>query len=319
MTTAGYFNSPTLNFGSLALPNPKGVGGNALFVARLNNAGTWTQAVSSDNRSTVIPTAVALGAGGTAVIGGWFMGQATTFGATTLANANPNGSSQDIFVARLGPAGTWTGAARAGGALDDVARALTLDSNGNAYVAGYFTGPTASFGPLTLTNANPATGINARADVFVARLGAGGSWDQAMQAGGQETDQADAIALDQSGAGVAIGGAITGAATFGAIPLSTTDRNAFVARLSGSALAARPGKSLLAGTLVPNPASGAATLLLAAAPEPRTATLLDAQGRTARTYSLPARTTSALLDLRGLAPGLYVVRCGAASGKLVVE
>ena len=320
VTTAGYFDSPTLNFGSLALPNPKGVSiTNALFVARLNNAGTWTQAVSSDNTSTAIPTAGAVDAGGTAVIGGWFMGQATTFGATTLANANPNGTSQDIFVARLGPAGTWTSAARAGGVLADVVRALTLDSNGNALVAGYFTGPTASFGPLTLTNANPATGINARADVFVARLGAGGSWDLAMQAGGQDSDQANAIALDRNGAGVAIGGDITGAATFGSLPLSTTGSNAFVARLTGSVLAARPGISLQAGTLVPNPANGAATLLLAAAPDTRPVQLLDAQGCTVRTYHLPARATATIFDLRGLAPGLYVARCGAASGKLLVE
>ena len=50
-----------------------------------------------------------------------------------------------------------------------------------------------------------------------------------------------------------------------------------------------------------------------------TATLAGALGRTARTYLLPAHGTAATLDLRGLAPGLYVVRCGAAAGKLVVE
>jgi hypothetical protein len=59
-------------------------------------------------------------------------------------------------------------------------------------------------------------------------------------------------------------------------------------------------------------------------PEPTTTIkqpvlVLDALGREVRRQSLPARATTATLDLRGLAPGLYVVRCGAATGKLVVE
>ena len=99
---------------------------------------------------------MATDAAGNTVVAGWFMCQATAFGATTLVNANPNGTSRDVFVARLNPAGTWTGAARAGGMLDDVAQALTLNGTGTAFVAGHFTGPTTSFGPLTLANTNPA-------------------------------------------------------------------------------------------------------------------------------------------------------------------
>ena len=49
------------------------------------------------------------------------------------------------------------------------------------------------------------------------------------------------------------------------------------------------------------------------------AVLLDALGREVRRYAVPARATEALLDLGGLAPGLYLVRCGAAVGRLVVE
>lgn len=47
--------------------------------------------------------------------------------------------------------------------------------------------------------------------------------------------------------------------------------------------------------------------------------MFDALGRPARTYPLPARATAVTLDLAGLAPGLYVVRCGPALGKLMVE
>jgi hypothetical protein len=38
-----------------------------------------------------------------------------------------------------------------------------------------------------------------------------------------------------------------------------------------------------------------------------------------RRLELPARATSAAVDVRGLTPGFYLVRCGAATGRLVVE
>ena len=81
----------------------------------------------------------------------------------------------------------------------------------------------------------------------------------------------------------------------------------------------------------PNPARGTATVRLPAASgasargAARTIALLDALGRVTWQAKLPADQTEAALDLRGLVPGLYVVRVtGAADGRrlsrrLVVE
>ena len=68
-------------------------------------------------------------------------------------------------------------------------------------------------------------------------------------------------------------------------------------------------------TLAPNPAH--ATVLLTGAPASTTATLLAGLGRTVRTLETP--TGTATLDLRGLAPGVYTVRAGAATRRLVIE
>jgi hypothetical protein len=43
--------------------------------------------------------------------------------------------------------------------------------------------------------------------------------------------------------------------------------------------------------------------------------MADALGRAA----LPAQTTTLTLDVTGLAPGVYTVRCAAATTRLVVE
>ena len=71
--------------------------------------------------------------------------------------------------------------------------------------------------------------------------------------------------------------------------------------------------------LYPNPAHRAATLALPAAAAPRPVLLLDATGRVVRRAVLPAQATALVLDLTGLAAGLYAVQCEAATARLVVE
>jgi hypothetical protein len=72
-------------------------------------------------------------------------------------------------------------------------------------------------------------------------------------------------------------------------------------------------------TLYPNPAHSTVTLIVSAAAQPRALCVLDASGREVRCQQLPAHSTKATLDVRSLAPGLYVVRCGLALSKLLVE
>jgi hypothetical protein len=75
-------------------------------------------------------------------------------------------------------------------------------------------------------------------------------------------------------------------------------------------LAARPDTAAtLALALYPNPATGAATVETA---QPTSLRLFDLAGRLVRTEAARARTRR--LDLRGLAPGLYVVQATAADG-----
>jgi hypothetical protein len=51
----------------------------------------------------------------------------------------------------------------------------------------------------------------------------------------------------------------------------------------------------------------------------REVVVLDALGRAVRRQVVPARAAAVTLSVAGLAPGLYLVRCGAATGRLVVE
>ena len=72
----------------------------------------------------------------------------------------------------------------------------------------------------------------------------------------------------------------------------------------------------LVAQLFPNPAHGTATLRLPAG-APRLP-LTDALGRVVRRYPAPVGS-DAKLDLRGLPAGVYSVRCGQFTQRLVVE
>ncbi|GAB3572255.1 T9SS type A sorting domain-containing protein [Hymenobacter daeguensis] len=104
-----------------------------------------------------------------------------------------------------------------------------------------------------------------------------------------------------------------GPATYPAVPVTLT----FTTAGPLATRAEAPGRTL---TLAPNPAQAGTTLALAVPlARPAPVQVLDALGRTVRQQVLPAQATTAALNVAGLPPGLYLVRCADASARLVVD
>jgi uncharacterized protein (TIGR03437 family) len=103
----------------------------------------------------------------------------------------------DIFVAKITPDGTnLVYCAYIGGEGDDEARAIAVDSAGNAYVTGF----TTSFGFPVTGGVLQATFAQGKQDAFVLKLAAGGnSLAYATYLGGGGGEEGRAIAIDQSG------------------------------------------------------------------------------------------------------------------------
>jgi hypothetical protein len=303
---SGYQSSPTMFFGTIAVPY-RGIN----YIARLSATGTWIHVTTS--RIDGWFYYVTMDAPGNITVGGSFTG-IVDFGNIRLST----NVFTDLFIAKLSAANVWTQAVQAGATSLIIPNGMAQDATGNTVITGNFLGSPNYFGSLPVVNPHPSS-----TEMFVARLNAAGTWTQAIAAGGNGSAAPFTVALDNTGNNaVLVGTFISPTATFGTTTLtaSSTSRTGFIAKLGGLVTATTAPTPAEVFTLAPNPATTQVRLTWpAATAAPRTVQLLDGLGREVRRLGLPAHATSATLDVAGLAPGLYVLRCGAAAGKLVVE
>ncbi len=305
---SGSFNSPTITLGATTLTN---AGGFDLFVAQLTSAGVWQWATQVGGGNYDRDGDIAVDGSDNVVITGGFASPTITCGATTLTN---NVLGSDIFVAKLTSAGVWQWATSAGGNDSDSGSSVAIDSSGNMVVTGGFFSHAITFGATTLAN------NSVRSDIFVAKLTPAGVWQWATRAGGSDYENGSSLAVDGSGHVVVTGGFSSPVITFGATTLTNTNPGSsaiFIASLSGTTglpdADNSPNQPRL--TLSPNPAHTTVQLTGATG---ATATLLDGLGRAVGTAPVGPEG-SATLDVRALAPGLYLLRAGRATRRLVVE
>ena len=314
LVVAGVFRG-TVQLDFYTLTNQSSSSTGDLFVGRLDNYGQWQQMAQGGGSSDDYPTAFVLTPAGEVLIGGALSGTSTArFGAFTA----PLSGNNDAFVARLSPGGQWTQLLVGGGAGADDVTSLVLDAAGQVFAVGSFSvAPSGSatgitFGTTTLTSVGPS-------DNFVTRITPAG-WGPMLQFGSASYDYLTAACALPTGGVAVVGAYYAGPIAFGSISLNDPNGNTYVAHLAGLGLATAAPTPAARFALAPNPATGTVRLTWPeASNSARPVKLLDALGREVRRQVLPARATAATLDVAGLTPGLYVVRCGAAATRLQVE
>ncbi|MBO2008237.1 T9SS type A sorting domain-containing protein [Hymenobacter negativus] len=320
-----------ITFGTTTLTAPAGTD-QSYVVAQLSPANQWDWAVGSGASSTSSWT---IGAAYTASGALWVSGRGangTALGTTTLVAPTGGGPTSFAgFVGQLSANGQWGVVRQFSPASSGLAVAgpLAVDAAGNAVTLGGLVGFTGSVQATLGSQPLASTGTDLL--LFVATLNTAGQWryvapvpQPTLSSGLSPT----AISLDANN-GLYMTGTFRGGLTLGNTTLTGSYAptvtypnygDAVLAKLANATtLATRTSTAEAALTCSPNPAHGQATVQLLTVAAPTTATISDAAGRVIRTYAIAACATSATLDLTGLAPGLYVVRCGAASGRLVVE
>lgn len=205
-----------------AAGNSKLSGTNTVTVSTSAGANQWALTVKGTiSGDSAQLTGISTDSSGNVFVAGPFSG-----------NVNAGGGSitsfgyNDVILAKFNSSGTFTWQKRYGGPLIDAANGCAVDSNGDVFVTGYFTG-TSDYGGGNMTSAG-------NYDIFLAKYsGVNGTniWQQRF---GTSTagEIAYCICVDSSG-NVYIGGYAPSAIDFGAGPVSGSG-SAFIAGFSTS-------------------------------------------------------------------------------------
>jgi hypothetical protein len=182
------------------------------FVAKLRPDGTLVWATRAGGANGDVGGAIAVDEGGNVYVSGEFRVSAAFVSAKnsadpqrfrTLDALDPSGDDQAVFLARYRPDGTLDWAARAISDEGLTARGVDVDSQGNAYIVGGFSGAI----ELLAQGAAPGSGQTLRgrglSDLFVARYSPAGEVAWSRGAESTEIVNGDAIAVDASGVYVA--------------------------------------------------------------------------------------------------------------------
>jgi hypothetical protein len=183
----GYF-SFTVSFGITTLTN---YGGSDIFVAKMDSLGNWLWAISVASTGVTNAYCIATDNEGNSCVTGSF-GGAASFGAFDIYMAY---GYTGLFVAKIDSNGNWLWAKTASSQVygdSHTGQGVSLDSNRNCYVTGWFQG-LISFGSITLGS------VGAQQSLFIAKLDVNGNWQWAKMANGLPTTKGEHIITDPDG------------------------------------------------------------------------------------------------------------------------
>ncbi len=152
-----------------------------LLLAKISSSGGWDWIQGNAGVTNIVVSNGIIQDKNTDVfVCGYFNGT-VKFGNDTLKSVGLN----DIFIAKSSKAGSWISAISLGGIGNDAANSLTIDTNGNIYVTGYFE-DIVQFGNKKDTSA----GFN---DIFISKFDSGLNLQWARRIGDTESDEGKKI------------------------------------------------------------------------------------------------------------------------------
>ena len=187
----GSFNSSNCPFGSIVLTNtlrsasPTWDG----FLVKYDTAGSLAWAIKFGGTDDDRPGGVAVDAQHNCFVTGYFSSTNFYIGGVTLTNGAPTGNSS-LFVTKFDAAAKLVWARSPGPSYSASGARIVVDSTGNSYVAGSFSG-TNYFGSTNLVSRGSE-------DVLLLKYDALGNLLWAQAAGGNYMDGAAGLALDKA-------------------------------------------------------------------------------------------------------------------------
>ena len=170
-------------------------GGTDMFISKFDASGNYLWAKRIGGMGADGAAQVAFDRTGNLYFTGYFSGTVDFDPGVGLAERTSNGAGE-MFIAKFDASGDYIWAKRRGGAGADRGLNIALDSNGNIYSTGYFSG-TVDFDPGV--GLAELTSDNSSADIFIAKFDSLGNHLWVKRIGGTGSDRGMNIAIDNNG------------------------------------------------------------------------------------------------------------------------
>ncbi len=140
-----------------------------IYVSKLSSSGNfiWTKTFGGttlDRASTII---LDPSGNGSVYTTGFFSETVDFDPGLGVFNLTSVANTWDIFISKLDSSGNFVWAKKAGGTDNDGGNSLAFDASGNLFLTGFFSSPSITFSPTTLTN---ALGNGGNSDIFITKL-----------------------------------------------------------------------------------------------------------------------------------------------------
>jgi len=219
---AGYFDSPTLSFGTNTLTNARG---DDAFLAKYSSSGSLLWVKSAGGSDDDEGLSVTTDASGNVYFVGHYESAHITFGSFVLPNP---GLVTRIFIVKYDGAGNVLWATSPVGSGSYNYCSVATNTSGDFYVSGGFNSPNITFGTYSLFNSGSD-------NIFIAKYDGNGNAIWAKSVGGSGSDNSLCIASDSFGDAIVTGNFNSPTVTFGTDTLTNPGgHNFFIAKFDGT-------------------------------------------------------------------------------------
>ncbi len=207
----GEFNSDTITFGNIKLPN---AGSKDMYIVKYDSSGNVLWAKSFGGTGDESASCVCTDPLGNAYLTGSFVSDSLFLGNDTLINNNTD-TTEDCFIVKIDTYGNVIWCHAIGGLGADLSYGVSTDAASNIYMTGYFNSPTILFDTTTITNVYSGTN-----DLFLFKFNSSGNKIWAKSIGGNDNEDVRGIETDSYGNIFVIGEYNSSSVNFGTTTLN---------------------------------------------------------------------------------------------------
>lgn len=227
----GFYGSTSISFGTTSFTNSNNIGGLSttdIFLAKYDSIGNplWARndGVVGSATGQNYGEGVTINEDGNVFMIGFFTSPTISFGSNTLTNSG----SYNMFIVKYDSVGNPIWARGTDNSSYEEAFSVACDTNGNAYVTGWFIGPSINFGSVFINGFGDK-------DIFLVKYDSSGNSLWAESFGGNDEERSYSTAIHPSGVGYLTGFFQSSSIAFGSNTITNSGyKDLYVAKFCDS-------------------------------------------------------------------------------------